>query len=266
MTLIEALCKGAKDWNSIRPHGVGANFAEISSAPHRECPSRRPDATRAEAWLAANPGHHLVDCLSYARNVVEWAYRQTGDSPTANSLPMGLKILEYLAKTKGWKGIYWSQDVVRPRKEYKRDPATRARVEKWENHTDYVDSYINAVKGHYSPAGRYKIDVPVVACVVQFKPTPPSSQSRSYPSRLAAAGIAVPVASAALLQKLKRIRFGIVAGKGGKHNALLLSGIIYEVNYCVGPGSPALYHHGPFDAWAENWGPGIVVAPPSEWP
>lgn len=265
MTLIEDLSKGAKEWKTISPNAVGANYPDISTAPGKTCDARRPDPAKAKAWLAANPGHHLIDCLSYAKRVVEWAYRRNGDAATADSLPNGLKILEFLVREKGWKGIFWSTDVVRPRKEYKRDPATGAVVEKWENYTDYVDSYIKATQGHYSPAGKYKIDVPVVACVVQFNPTPRASQSKQYPSRLSAAGLSVPAPNPALLQKLKRVRFGVVAGKGGDHNALLLSGLIYEVNYCVGPNSSALYHHGSFDDWAEQWGPGLVVAPASEW-
>jgi len=258
MNLLDRLCKGAREWQTIRPRQVaGRNWRPVSTAPLQRCSIRRPDPAKEKAWLVANPGLELTDCITYVRNVIEWAYRQIGDNSTAERLPKGLKLYEFMVKEKGWKGIYWNCDVARPREA---DPKYAI---------DEVDAYISVKKtGHYRPAGRYQIDVPIHALVVQFKPTSPSLRPRHYSTRLTApdkGNLPLPTLDPALLAAFKRVTFAAILGKAGDHNALLLSGSVYEVNYCVGPGNPGLYYNGPLEKWAETWGSGIAVAPPGEW-
>jgi hypothetical protein len=235
----------------MNPREVGRNWSPISTQPGAACWERRPDQSKAQAWLATNPGFKLTDCITYAKNVIEWAYRQQGDVATANRVPrLGISLFEFLVNEKDWKGIYWNCDVSRPK----------------DGQVHHVDAYIKVKKtGRYKIAGKYTLDVPITASVLQFKPTSSAVQPRHYRSRISSQGLTLPVVTTGLLRNLKRARFGVILGKAGDHNALLLSGVVYEVNYCVGPNSPYLYHRGPFEKWAETWGSGIVVVAPGEW-
>jgi hypothetical protein len=235
---------------------VGRNWRPISTcAASVHCAHQKPDAARAEAWLRSNPGYKLTDCTIYVKNVIAYAYKQVGDNAAADHLQapkVGLSLFSFLVKEKGWTGIYWNPDVLRPS----------------DGNPDHVDSYITVMRppGHYRVEWRgTKIDVQVSADrVLNFKRTA-TRTAQPYRKRLADAGLADPAPTTHLFHALNRVRFGAVLGEAGRHLALLMSGVAYEVNYFAGPNERLLYSKKPFERWAAEWCSGIVVVPPGEW-
>jgi hypothetical protein len=234
---------------------VGRNWKDISTcAGQTRCARRQePDPVRAEAWK--NAGYKLTDCTIYVKNVISYAYEQIGDSTTAALLrapKMGLSLFQFLVDKKGWTGIYWNPDVLRPR----------------DGDPDHVDTYITVMRppGHYHVEWkRTKIDIKVNKDhVVNFEPTP-KDEAQPFRKRLKDAGLSNPAPTTDLFRALTQVRFGAVLGSAGWHLALLMSGQAYDVYYFAGPNAKNLYGKEPFKKWASSWCSGVVVVPPGEW-
>lgn len=259
--LIDCLCDASdtKAWR--RKAGlqqeVGRNWKPISTcADQVRCTQRqKPDPERAEAWKVSNPGFKLTDCTMYVKNVIAYGYKEAGDNATAAHVrdpKMSLSLFQFLVDQKGWTGIYWNPDVLRP----------------GDGNPDHVDTYITVMRppGHYRVTWQSTtIDVKVVADhVVNFKRTAVGG-TLAYRKRLADVGLTDPAPTMDLFRALNRVRFGAVLGEAGRHLALLMSGQAYDVNYFMGPNARFLYGKESFEKWAKTWCSGIVVVPPGEW-
>ncbi len=64
------------------------------------------------------------------------------------------------------------------------------------------------------------------------------------------------------LEKLRRVKFGVLGARGGSHMAMLLNGQVYEVHWSNSADSHDLFEARPLEEW--GWESGAVVMPPEE--
>lgn len=188
-------------------------------------------------------GLEQTNCIIYCSSVIEWAYAQVGKKEIAKTIvrksKKGTDLAKYLHSI-GWKGIYWNPDVKNP----------------FDSDNEHSYSYTIAKnkKRYYG--------IPVIGYVINYRPTdfykndPPwwkVWESReldiSKITKTDLSGFA----------KLKRVRFGFGAARGGKHTFLYGSGSIYEVHW-GGISILGLYEKSPFLDY--GWLSGILMIPP----
>lgn len=216
--------------------------------------------------------YRATDCATYVRDVLTYAFERVGNTVAAagQSRHGGVGLIMYLCNTLHWDAVYWNPDVVRP-------------ADKNASHTF---SYIIAVKGElrtrsshyryskkniyvpqYQRRGRF---VDIKDIVVQYKP---NSTGTAYPTALRVwNNLAVPPVSQDKLKVFKEVEFGVVSANAGLHNALLISGRVYEAHWAAGPEDrprqTRLYSRLDFENWKNGstpWGSGVLAMPQGGW-
>ena len=186
---------------------------------------------------AGYASYSSTNCITYAINVISYAFNQTGDSGAAAKVEQlrdkpGNQLSRYLVTSHQWKGIYINADTVHPR-DGSREHTTAERK-------------VNRSCTYYSIPVRYR--------VVNYRPTTrtePAFQKlnkRAPLTRLNDADIRV----------LNRVPFGFGISRGAMHTWLFSMGRVYEVHWDeIGAG---LYERTMLRAFA--WLSGAIVVPP----
>jgi len=152
----------------------------------------------------------------------------------------GTEFAKYL-QTIGWKGIYWNPDVDNPFDDSNEHPYSYAIAKK--------------TKTYYG--------IPISDFVINFRPTPVYSNNPPWWKVWESKKLdknKMTQNDVAGLTKLKGVRFGFGAARGGRHTFLYGSGSIYEVHW-VGIGILGnLYEKSPFEDY--GWLSGVLMVPP----
>lgn len=185
---------------------------------------------------AAYAGYSITSCITYAINVISYAFEQVGKPGAAKHVRKlgkhGNELSHYLVTTHNWQGIYINPDVV-----HSIDASTE-------------HSYSNIQVG--KTCAYYKI--PIKYRVVNYSPTPSSDPHFQKVNKTAPA---TPLNDVDV-KILDKVDFGFGISRGAKHTWLFSSGYIYEVHWDeIGP---KLYERTAFAAF--GWLSGAIVVPP----
>ena len=136
----------------------------------------------------------------------------------------------------GWIGLYYNPDIKHPADRDDEHPASYRSVAKM---------------------GKY-YDIPVTDSVVNYSPT------LVYDDGAAILPAEVTAKDAVNLEKLKKVPFGVMIVRGGRHTAILMKGKVYEVHWKKGPRDLDLYGVSDFETEWE-WLSGMIMVPPGKW-
>ena len=179
-----------------------------------------------------------TDCITYALNVIAYAFEQRGDSGAAKQAwqlgKHGTKLAAYLVKQHQWKGIYINPDVNQP----------------LDGDSEHTYTHHLAVK----TCNYYQI--PLKYQVVNYAVTPKTHPAFGMLNKrnVATTLNSVDVAS------LKLVLFGFGVSRGGRHTWLFSKGNVYEVHW-DGIGD-SLYQASPLKTYP--WLSGVIVVPPDQ--
>ena len=134
----------------------------------------------------------------------------------------GTEVLKALQSESGWEGVFWAPDPRNPKDRSAEHPVAYKRARQ---------------KGVY-----YGIAVQQQKSVVEYRRTDPVSKQNLE-------GI----------DRLRRLQFGVIATRGGKHMALILNGNVYEVHWDYAASDPNTIESTPLESF--GWDSGVVVAP-----
>ncbi len=161
----------------------------------------------------------------------------------------GMYLAEGLIKH-GWVSIYYNPDVYHPN----------------DDDDEHPYSYTIAKRDKTYGTSANPPIVPVFDFVVNYRPTPKSSKGNfTFPPK-----DKETTKETSQLDKLNKVPFGFIMGRGGSHTALLIKGKIYQVHWEEGP-----YYTDVFDIekhfdckdvdtrW--EWISGLIVMPKLFW-
>jgi hypothetical protein len=189
---------------------------------------------------AQNPdlyqGLSATDCITYAINVMGYAFKQVGDDATARKVQQlgkhGNELSRYLVTTHRWLGIYINPDVKHP---IDADPE-----HVWSDHV------VNKTCTYFS--------VPIKYRTVNFGPTPSADPSFQKVSPRAPA---TPMNDVDI-KALSKVDFGFGISRGARHTWLFSLGNVYEVHWDqIGA---QLYERTSLQVF--GWLSGAIVVPP----
>jgi len=194
---------------------------------------KKSDPTTYAAYKA-------TDCITYALNVLTYAFEQIGDKGAASEIwkkgNKGSTLSTYLVKNKKWSGIYINPDVNHP-------------VDRDAEHV-YSNYMADKHCTYYAIPIKYK--------AVNYAPTAASDPAFQAVSKHAPATKLNTVD----IGILDTVRFGFGMSRGGMHTWLFSLGSVYEVHWDqIGP---TLYEKSSLDVF--GWLSGSIVVPPDETP
>lgn len=135
----------------------------------------------------------------------------------------------------GWIGLYYNPDVYNPADQEQEHPFSYSMVKR---HAKYYD-------------------LKVRSSIINYRPTTTFEDGTS-PKKVTAL-------ESSEVAKLKGVPFGVLMAKGGRHTALIMSGVVFEVHYDLSARDADLYTATDFEAdWP--WMSGIIMVPPGFWP
>lgn len=189
---------------------------------------------------SAYPDKTPTDCITYIINALKYAFDKTGNQSAVDRVgrlgEYGTQLLAYLVDTHGWKGIYYNPDVNHPR----------------DGDLEHTYSYYKSV----ATVRRY-YDISISHLVINYNPT--ARADPNYKSFSGIGGQRDPTdKDTSNFDKLKKIKFGVAASRGGQHTWLYSLGKVYEVHWDrIGPG---LYEASSFETYP--WLSGAIAVPP----
>lgn len=100
------------DRHAARPvlAGVGSDWMRANQNNGKVFPT----AAKYREFLTT---HHVTDCITYATDVMKYAYQDSGSDNLARMVKQspysldGVKLANYLVDTQHWKGYYWNPDA-----------------------------------------------------------------------------------------------------------------------------------------------------------
>lgn len=135
----------------------------------------------------------------------------------------------------GWIGLYYNPDVYNPADQEQEHP--------------YSYSMVKRQAKYY--------DLKVRSSIINYRPTATFEDGTS-PKKVTAL-------ESSEVAKLKGVPFGVLMARGGRHTALIMSGVVFEVHYNFSARDADLYTATDFEAdWP--WMSGIIMVPPGFWP
>ena len=188
------------------------------------------------------PAPKKTDCTEYTVSVLRETFTAKGQgaafkkilsrSTTASGGKLkGTELINQLRTKAGWKVLYWNPDTKFVDQERDGSDDTE--------HT--YSAHIARTRGKY-----YGIPIEKDKMIVNYRPNPNTNTKRDR----------------TVLDRLKKIPFGVIAARGGKHIAMLVSGTVYEVHWQKECTSENVFDATPLENWA--WLSGIVAAPASD--
>jgi hypothetical protein len=227
-----------------RPAGVGPtpppqakSFSEYAENKMWDY-YKNPGSQVGSAYTGDRSGGEAVtDCITYVRQVLEYAFTQVGEPEHARGVrahyQKGTELAEYLTSI-GWSAYYWNPDVRNPRDNSPEHPAGYKKAEK-------ENTY-------------YRI--PLSGFIINYKltrqPPPPG-----FLDRLLGAKSSGPTQDLTAFNKFSHVRFAYGLARGGMHTFLLSYGMVFEVHWNqIGAG---LYERSPF--YDYKWLSGVVIVP-----
>lgn len=177
-----------------------------------------------------------TDCITYAINVISYAFKQLGKDSAAQKVRQlgkhGNELSRYLVNTHQWSGIYINPDVKHP---IDADPEHA-----WSDHV------VKKTCTYFS--------IPIKYRAVNYSPTPSDDPNFQKVNPKAAATTLNDVD----VKILGKVDFGFGISRGARHTWLYSLGSVYEVHWDqVGA---QLYERTALQAF--GWLSGAIVVPP----
>jgi hypothetical protein len=173
-------------------------------------------------------GKSKTDCITYVRQVLEYAFDQVRDSTSAagvrRNYEKGTNLARFLVTLPGWNAYYWNPDV--------RDPLD--------------GSPEHPLSFKLAKSGNHYYTVPISGFIVNYKLT----RRQGGKDR--------GLNDMENFNRLSQVRFAYGLARGGDHTFLVSCGMVFEVHW-AGIGDD-LYERSAFYDFA--WKSGIVVVPP----
>jgi len=189
-------------------------------------------------------GRQPTDCITYVRNVIEYAYEKINRKDIArriHAMPKdGMPLASYLV-TLGWRAHYWNPDSRRPN-------------DNSSYRSEHPVSYQNAIREHTY------YGVAVSGFVVDYNPTyvPPRQQTwREWWYKIQPPSQMTPKRMDAF-NRLSGVKFAYGLARGGYHTFLLSYGMVFEVHWAAE--GDDLYERSPLYDFA--WKSGLILTPP----
>ncbi|MGD8782902.1 MAG: hypothetical protein PVG75_00615 [Thioalkalispiraceae bacterium] len=179
-----------------------------------------------------------TDCITYALNVMSYAFEQTGNKEAAKKVwslgQHGNELAAYLVNQHNWKGIYINPDVNHPK-------------DRSDEHT-YSNYLANRSCKYYKIPLSYK--------VVNYNTT-----SKLHPSfQKLNTHLGETKLNLTDVKSLSKVKFGFGISRGGKHTWLFSNGKVYEVHWdSIGAGLYESMHISKYP-----WLSGAIVVPPDQ--
>jgi len=179
-----------------------------------------------------------TDCITYALNVISYAFKSTGNDKAVNKAwtmgQRGTELASWLVDDHNWKGVYINPDVNHP------------------TDKDSEHSYSNYLAD--KTCRYYKI--PLHFKVVNYTITPKTHAAFKKLNKNAGATTPNLVDIANLI----KVEFGFGVSRGGQHTWLFSKGLVYEVHWdTIGKD---LYEASPLNKYP--WLSGAIVVPPDQ--
>ena len=179
-----------------------------------------------------------TDCITYALNVITYAYKKTNNDEAARQVKKlgahGHRVSEYLVTKQRWVGVYISPDVTHP-------------LDASREHT-FANQLVTKTCTYYQ--------VPIKYRAVNYNPTPKGDPNFQKLNKKAPE---TPL-NQVDLEALAKVPFGFGISRGGMHTWLVSSGSVYEVHW-DGIGAD-LYERTPLEVF--GWLSGAIVVPPDQ--
>jgi hypothetical protein len=176
-----------------------------------------------------------TDCITYALNVIRYAFEKVGDAASAKKAwslgKYGTELAKYLVDSHGWSGVYINPDTVHP-------------VDAQQEHT--YSNYVASKSCSYHK-------VPVAYKVTNFNVTPNTHAKFQKLNKTSP----VTTLNTVDIASLKLVKFGFGISRGGMHTWLFSYGKVYEVHW-KGIGAD-LYEATPLELF--GWLSGAIVVP-----
>jgi hypothetical protein len=184
------------------------------------------------AYTGDKEGMAVTDCITYVRQVLEYAFNQVGEpehtAGVRSHFKKGTELAAYLVDI-GFSAYYWNPDVRNPRDGQSQHPVSYQQAKKY-------NTYYH---------------VPISGFIVDYKLTnPPSFLGRLFGGQRAQ--------DLTAFNQFSKVRFSFGVVKGGMHTFLCSYGMIFEVHW--NQIAAGLYERSPF--YDYEWLDGVVVLPP----
>jgi RHS repeat-associated protein len=200
-------------------------------------------------------GRKETNCITYVRNVLEYAYQKNGRKDIADAIHAmpkdGMQLARYLV-TQGWRAHYWNPDVRAPRYMNGRPDA------------EHSFTYQEAVRT------RKYYEVPVSGFIVNYNLVDKSMKKERIwvPTGPSIPGLNLPIPLPITIEyggdkletfnRFKGVRFAYGLARGATHTFLYSYGDIYEVHWSKEKDD--LYERSPF--YDYEWLSGLMLTPP----
>lgn len=184
----------------------------------------------------ANPlpvGARSADCTTYVLDVLKGAFAAKGQAAVWTKVMstaaaasggklLGTEVIKALQTAASWEGVFWAPDPRNPKDKSPEHPTAYKKVRG---------------QGTY-----YGVTVDRARSVIEYRRTDPAN-----PQDLSG------------IEKLRRLQFGVLATRGGKHMALIVNGSVYEIHWDKPATDPNAIEATPLESFV--WNSGVIVAP-----
>lgn len=213
---------------------VGAAYARSMMLEHQEAIASTGTGKYVGSECTSKPeGVPTQNCTSYVLEVLKNAFEAKGKGATwqkvfseaqktSGGKFKGTDLIKALVSKAGWKSVFWSPD--------KKNPSDS------DNEHPYAYK-VSKNKGTY-----YDIPVEKDKAIIDYRLTG-SEEAEKFSQ----------------LDKLKNVSLSVLAARGGKHLALILNGVVYEVHWDKGVDDADLIEATPLEDW--DWLSGVLSMP-----
>jgi hypothetical protein len=189
-----------------------------------------------QAPAPAPKGATLADCTTLVLDVLERTFRSSNQGQVWERVRAqamkdstggleGTALQAALQAQAGWKGVFFSPDPRNPEDKTSEHPVAWRQVRE--------------------TGTSYGVNVDPERSVINYRRT--SSESETDRSGL---------------DRLARVPFGVISARGGRHMALLVGGVVYEIHWDLPASDRNVMEATPLEQWA--WQSGIIVAPAAD--
>lgn len=288
---VDALKKRKADLDKVTKTGSGKSFGEVGRAFSQTADVEQDIGilqTGQGKYVGSKapvqpPGTSKTDCTVIVLEILEKTFVQQGRKADWDKVKKkygenqklreghlsadkhglsGLDVQAALQSEAGWKGIYWAPDPT-----YKVPAAELSGVRSDE--ASYT-SQLAKPKDAATPGKYYKgyldENYPGVAThqrVINYAPEQPTDTVTHAAS--------TTTKDTTMLDKLKKLPFGVFSTHGGFHMTLIMNGNVLEVHWSSGASDVDLIEESPLETWAVGpnsgfhyYASGVIVAPASD--
>jgi hypothetical protein len=240
---------------------LAAAYAEIKDVEHDLAVLERGHGTyvgnRApDDGQSRTPKPKKSDCTEYTIEVLRDTFtalgqgdrwRQVLAAAQRRSGSGGLKgtdLIAELVSSLGWKALYWNADSQLV-------DNTASGAEDTEHRYTYL--LASGQAGAASKKGKYYgIPIEQDKLIIDYRPNPSSRATKRTTTAQNLTGI----------ERLKRVPFGVLAARGGRHMAVVVYGVVYEVHWDAECTTENVIDATPLESW--GWLSGVIGAPAAD--